>query len=212
MSIIFQLFAAEDLQKLDMNELNALREEIKSALENAGLYKEGKLHLNLRPKVEPDEESPKDLRIQPPWVKEALLKRFYEVSHQLKTPPVDLSQQSFDFDNLITQRNDTKNQSKEELILNWAISCELNHIEFYFALLKAKEGVEAFFKRYPTAKDKLLTEAQRRSTNPQEKEVRTKDPDSLYSPFNPRHPGYREYSNLSRSGPGTTGQPPASGS
>jgi hypothetical protein len=193
MSIIFQLFAAEDLQKLDINELEALREEIKSALENAGLAKEGKLHLNLRPKVEPNQESPRELRVQPPWVQEALLKRFYEVSHQLKTPPVDLSQQSFDFDNLIKQRNDPKNQSKEELILKWAISCELNHIEFYFALLKAKEGVEAFFERYPTAKAKLLTETQRRAADPKAEKVRTKDPDSAYSPFNPRHPLYRQY-------------------
>jgi hypothetical protein len=212
MSIIFQLFSAEDLQKLDVDELTALRNEIGEVLTNAGLAKEGKVHLNLTPKVAPDAESPNDLRPQPKWVQEALLKRYYEVSHQLKTPPLDLSQQSFDFAGLIRQRNDSKNQAKEELILNWAISCELNHIEFYFTLLKAKEGVENFFAKYPRAKAKLLTEEQRQAINVAAEKVRLKEPDSVYSPFNPRHPGYRQYSDVSGAGPGTTGQTPSSGS
>jgi hypothetical protein len=193
MSIIFQLFSAEDLQKLDVDELMALRNEIGEVLANAGLSKEGKLHLNLSPKVEPDGESPSDLRPLPKWVQEALLKRFYEVSHQLKTPPLDLSQQSFDFDNLIRQRNDANTQTKEELILNWAISCELNHIEFYYALLKAGEGVNKFYEKNPNAKKKLLTKEQLQAQYVPPQDVRTKDPDSVYSPFNPRHPGYKQY-------------------
>jgi hypothetical protein len=212
MSIIFQLFSAEDLQKLDVDELTALRNEIGEVLTNTGLAKAGKVHLNLTPKVAPNAESPSDLRSQPKWVQEALLKRYYEVSHQLKTPPRDLSQQSFDFADLIRQRNDTKNQTKEELILNWAISCELNHIEFYFTLLKAKEGVENFFAKYPTAKAKLLTEEQQQSINVAAEKVRLKEPDSVYSPFNPRHPGYRQYSDVPGARPGTTGQTPPSGS
>jgi hypothetical protein len=211
MSIIFQLFAAEDLQKLDEGELRLLRDEIGQTLADAGLSKAGKLHLNLSPKVKPDHESPPDwTHSLPKWVQEALLKRFHEVSHQLKTPPLDLSQQSFDFANLIRQRNDPSTQTKEALILEWAISCELNHIEFYYALLKAKEGVENFFAKYPAAKDKLLTEEQRQAKDPKAEKVRTKDPDSAYSPFNPRHPLYRQYYELSGPAPGTTGQTPPS--
>ena len=92
------------------------------------------------------------------------------------------------------------------MILKWAISCELNHIEFYFALLKAKEAVKNFYEKYPRAKEKLLTEEQRKAKDSKEQEIRTKDPDSLYSPFNPRHPGYKEYSDVLRSGLGTTMQ------
>jgi hypothetical protein len=210
MSIIFQLFSAEDLQKLDKDELEALRNEIGEVLANAGLSKEGKLHLNLGPKLEPDGESPSDLHPQPKWVQEALLKRFYEVSHQLKTPPLDLSQQSFDFYNLIRQRNNANTQTKEELILNWAISCELNHIEFYYALLKAREGVNKFYEKNPDAKKKLLTKEQLLARYVPLQEVRTKEPDSAYSPFNPRHPLYRQYYEISRSDSGTTGQTPPS--
>lgn len=199
MSIIFQLFSAEDLQKLDISELEALSDEVKAVLSDPikPLIKDGKLHLNLKPKVKPDGESPADLYGQKykPLVEEALLKRFYEVSHQLKTPPLDLSKQSFDFEKLTEQRNDAATQAKEKLILEWAISCELNHIEFYFALLKAKEGVENFYIKHPAAKEKLLTAEQRqtKATYGTPQEVRTKDPDSAYSPFNPRHPLYKQY-------------------
>jgi hypothetical protein len=208
MSIIFQLFAAEDLQKLEKDELIKLRDEILAALETELGFKreEGKLHLNLKEKVGPDEETPPGLNPQPPWVQEALSKRFYEVSHQLKTPPRDPLQQSFNFQALINERKNAGTQEKEELILNWAISCELNHIEFYYALIVAKKGVDNFYTKYPAAKRKLLTEEQRRAPEPTLDKVRTKDPDSLYSPFNPRHPLYRQYYDASRSGPETTAQ------
>ena len=90
MSIIFQLFAAEDLQKFDKDELIKLRDEILAGLRNRLAFKreEGKIHLNLREKVGPNHETPSGLNPQPPWVQEALSKRFYEVSHQLKTPPL----------------------------------------------------------------------------------------------------------------------------
>ena len=208
MSIIFQLFSAEDLRKLNKDELKHLRDEILEALKNADVLKaDGKLHLNLKEKVGPNQESPRDLQSQPPWVVEALLKRFYEVSHQLKTPPHDPSQQSFNFDTLITERNDT---AAEELILKWAISCELNHIEFYYALIVARQGVENFYKKYPDIKIKLLTEEKQReietlrsklqrteeqqqAINNMLEEFRAKEPDSGYSPFNPRHPLYGHY-------------------
>jgi hypothetical protein len=208
MSIIFQLFSAEDLQKLNEGELKNLRDEIITALKQAGVFQEpGNLHLNLREKVKIDGTSPEGLRDQQ-WVQEALLKRFYEVSRQLKTPPHDPSQNSFDFENLVEKRNSPDTQNTEKLILNWAISCELNHIEFYYALLAAKKGVNEFYKKYPDAKLKLLTEEQRKTKDVASQEVRTKDPDSVYSPFNPRHPLYRQYSDVSRSGPEPTEQIP----
>ena len=132
------------------------------------------------------------------------MKRFYEVSHQLKTPPRDPSQPPFDFQTLINERKSAGTQEKEELILNWAISCELNHIEFYYALVVARKGVDNFYTKYPDAKRKLLTEAQRRAKDPTLEKVRAKDPDSAYSPFNPRHPLYRQYYDASGSGPETT--------
>jgi hypothetical protein len=197
MSIIFQLFSAEDLRKLNKDDLEHLRNEILEALQDAGVLKaDGKLHLNLREKVKPDAETPPGLNPQSSWVEEALLKRFYEVSHQLKTPPRDSSQQPFNFQDLINNRNNTV---EEVTILNWAISCELNHLEFYYALLAARKGVDNFYERYPDAKAKLLTDEQRQETKDITLEkVRAKDPDSAYSPFNPRHPLYRQYDDASR--------------
>jgi hypothetical protein len=199
MSIIFQLFSAGDLKKLEEQELLELSRAIRAALNNPINrlpIKDGKLQLNLRQKVEPNAESPAGLNPQPPWVQEALLKRFHEVSHQLKTPPLDPSQEPFDFQKLIDQRNAPKTQKAEELILNWAITCELNHLEFYFALLVAKKAAEEFFEKAENEqiKKKLLTEEQRKNATTEK--VRFKDPDSVYSPFNPRHPGYKQYFNI----------------
>ena len=78
MSIIFQLFSAEDLQKLEEPELLELSRAIRAALNdpiNRLPIKDGKLQLNLRQKVEPNAESPAALNPQPKWVQEALLKR-----------------------------------------------------------------------------------------------------------------------------------------
>jgi hypothetical protein len=210
MSIIFQLFSAEDLKKFDVEELDRLRDEIVAALKEAHVLKEGegKIHLNLREKVQPDEDTPPALNPQPEWVKEALLERFYEVSHQLKTPQ-NPQQLAFDFQQLIDERNNEDTQEQEEKILRWAISCELNHLEFYYALLVAKKGVDNFYTKYPQSKAKLLAEEQRQTiakllTQEQQRaaitleKVRTKDSDSLYSPFNPRHPLYRQYYDASR--------------
>ena len=215
MSIIFQLFSAEDLQKLEEPELLELSRAIRAALNdpiNRLPIKDGKLHLNLRPKVAPNEDSPAGLNPQPKWVEEVLLKRFHEISHQLKTPPLDLSQQPFNFEKLFEERNDPKTQSTEKLILNWAITCELNHLEFYFILLVAKQAVDKFFedKAHVSIKRKLLTLEQQK--NEATEKVRFKDPDSVYSPFNPRHPGYKQYFDLFRPGSGTTGQTTASSS
>jgi hypothetical protein len=213
MSIIFQLFSAEDLQKLTDQELDKLRDAIIDALKEGGLFKDGKLHLNLEPKVKPDGTSPFDPNSTPEWVQKALLKRFNEVAHQLQTPQLSQPQNLFDFEELIKKRNSTETQEVQKKILNWAISCELNHIEFYYALLKAREGVNKFYEENPDAKAKLLTKVQQQQTKyetPQE--VRTKEPDSAYSPFNPRHPLYRQYDDVSKSAPGTTGPTPPSGS
>lgn len=207
MSIIFQLFNAEDLQKLSYDELQDLRKIIIKALApNPDKPPDNlePLKLNLTPKTRIDENSPPELRPPPKWVDEALLKRFYEVSHQLKTPPLNQPQQAFDFDELITERKDPKNQTKEELILNWAISCEVNHMEFYNSLLKAREAAYGFFEERIKAK-----ELQAKGVAP--KEVRIKDPDSAYSPFNPRHPLQKLFYDLSKSPPTPPQSTPPSG-
>jgi len=183
MSVIFQLFGAEDLQKLEYDELQELKRKITEALTPPGQAALGgplALSLKLSPKTKPDPDTP-------PRVKEALNKRFHEVSHQLKTPPPNPSQQIFDFDALIDQRNAKATQGKEDLILEWAITCEVNNFEFYNSLLKAKKVADDFFK-----------EAMERRGEKVPERLRPKGPDSLYSPFNPRHPLYNIFYDLSK--------------
>jgi hypothetical protein len=126
------------------------------------------LSLKLAPKTAPD---PKIA----PQINDALHKRFQDVSHQLKTPQLDSPPQSFDFADLVKQHNDEDTRKKEELLLEWAITCEVNNFEFYNALLQAKKVADAYFKEVTTSE-----------TAPDG--LRPKGPDSLYSPFNPRHP------------------------
>jgi hypothetical protein len=172
MSVIFQLFSAEDLLKFTPEQLEELKNRIMTALkESTGQSTLGEppvLSLKLAPKTAPD---PKIA----PQINDALHKRFQDVSHQLKSPQLDSAPQIFDFDNLIKQRNDNATRKKEDVILEWAITCEVNNYEFYNALLQAKEVAYAYFKEVTTS----------------EKDpdgLRPKGPDTQYSPFNPRHP------------------------
>jgi hypothetical protein len=258
MSIIFQLFSAEDLRKLDYSELEDLREAVLKALQDdsskaskprtevSGLTKPPetvqelkqivqavfeypppqratrstnsresvqnelralknrilevlntpaeKLYLNLTEKTEIDEESPPNIQNQP-GVNEALKNRFHEVYRQLKatssSPPP-----TFDYDKLINPAI----SSQEELILRWAISCELNHIEFYDRLLTAKKAAYAEFTKM------MRTGRRSRNAIPGFEEAHIKPPDSRYSPFNPRNPLYRQYVESPRSAP----KPPGS--
>jgi hypothetical protein len=214
MSIIFQLFSAEDLQKLSYDELIQLRDKIIEALrppDQPTLTELPPLKLNLTPKTEIDQNSPPELRPPPQWVQEALLKRFNEVFQQLKTSPDNLSQQPFNFNDLIRQRNDLYAQAKEKLILEWAISCELNHIEFYYSLLKARKAAYDFFEQTISARTQKAPEIP--GTKEEEPpKFRKKEPDSLYSPFNPRHPLSGLFYNLSKPVPNPPGGPTPSGS
>jgi hypothetical protein len=186
MSVIFQLFGAEDLQKLDYDELLELKRSITEALTPPGQATRGEplaLSLPLSPKTQPDSDPPSR-------VKEALNKRFHEVSHQLKTPPPNPLQPTFDFAALIAQRNAKATQDKENMLLEWAITCEVNNFEFYNSLLKAKKKADEFFAAAMKKRGETVPER-----------LRPKGPDSLYSPFNPRHPLYNIFYDLSKPNP-----------
>ena len=110
-------------------------------------------------------------------VREALNKRFHEVSRQFTSPHLKPSPQRFNFQALLSQRNNTVS-AEEALILEWAISCEVNNFKFYKRLLDARKAAyEWFFK---------------------EQGQRPKGPDSPYSPFNPLHPLYSLFYGLSK--------------
>lgn len=191
MSVIFQLFCAEDLQKFDYKELEDLRQTVITALRSAE-----PLCLNLTEKPEPDPGTP-------PRVHEALNKRFDEVSHQLKSPQLNPSQRTFAFNAHIQQRNAKATQDKEDLILNWAITCEVNNFEFYSPLLQAKKAAYDFFEQKIKAKMAARGE-------PVPDRVRPIGPDSPYSPFNPRHPLYGLFYDLSQPKPDPTPDTPPS--
>jgi hypothetical protein len=170
MTVIFQLFHAEDLQRLSLEQLTELRDTITDALglkTNITCYTAGGSPA-LPLAVSDDTTLPSNA---PPEVIDALKQRFDEVSQQLKSPPRDLS--SFDFGALIREHFNEINENekaKETMILEWAISCEVNNFKFYDQLLRARE----------VAYRKFYTWTQQRP----------KDPDSPYSPFNPFHPLY----------------------
>lgn len=172
MSVIFQLFSAEDLLKFKPEQLEELKNRIMTALkESTGQSTLGDppiLSLKLSPNTKPDPKIAAQIN-------DALRKRFQDVSHQLKSPQPDPPPQTFDFDNLIRLNNDEDTRKKEELLLEWAITCEVNNFEFYNSLLQAKKVADAYFKEVTTS-----------ATAPEG--LRPKGPDSLYSPFNPRHP------------------------
>jgi hypothetical protein len=177
-SIIFQLFCAEDLQRLTYQELEELRQTIISALGDAPT-----LPLKLTPNTTPDP-------VPPAPIQEALNKRFQDISHQLKAPQLNPPQQDFNFATLMTRLRDSTTQTKEDRILEWALSCEVNHFEFYNVLLRARTAAYDFFDR--TIKAQM---AARKEPVPDAK-IRPKDPDSPYSPFNPRHPLSKLFYNL----------------
>src|SRR5262245_14051167 len=115
MSIIFQLFSAEDLQKLTTGELGELSIAIREAFQETGLSKQGKLQLNLAPNVDLDDNSVQEHiekwrelvqsarwgRLVQQWKSyavNALLNRYNEVAQQLKTPPLKPLGGNFIFD------------------------------------------------------------------------------------------------------------------
>jgi hypothetical protein len=184
MTVIFQLFHAEDLQRLSLEQL----EELKTTVADA-------LGLRTNPPCRTAAGGPPALPLgasddttlppnAPPGVIIALKQRFDEVSQQLKSPPADLL--PFNFDALKRRHfnePDSNEKDKETLILQWAISCEVNNFKFYDQLLRAREV--AYQKFYEWT------------------EQRPKDPDSPYSPFNPFHPLYNLFPPASTRPPST---------
>src|SRR5262245_29289660 len=142
MSIIFQLFCAEDLKKLTHDQLLCLREKIKTTLEdlkgpdNTPLLRRDPLALSLKvsDKFAPDSNIPQQVKEQ---VDTTLNKRFDEVSHQLMSPQLQQSPPDFNFGNRISQRRTLSQE--DNMILEWAIACEVNNFDFYYPLLRAKE-------------------------------------------------------------------------
>jgi len=187
MSVIFQLFRADDLKMLSMGKLNELKKMIGTALKEAQqeLQPDAKrpessyqpkspsedppsepLRLNIVDKPDPSPNIPAPIRGA---LERALDKRFNEVSQQLKSVPL---QSASDFNARLSRihlnQPDSEEQAKEKMILQWAMSCEVNNFEFYYPLWHAKTVAYNFFY--------------------QETGQRPKDPDSPYSPFNPGHP------------------------
>lgn len=170
MTVIFQLFCAEDLQRLSLHQLTDLRDTITDILDlkahPPGRTAGGKPALPLE--VNDDIRQPPDA---PPEIRDALKRRFDEVSQQLKSPARDAS--SFDFETLTRRHFNDSNaeeRAKETEILTWAISCEVNNFKLYDQLLRAR--AQAYQKFYDWTQQ------------------RPKGPDSPYSPFNPLHPLY----------------------
>jgi hypothetical protein len=179
MTVIFQLFCAEDLKKLTYAELTQLRTIVADALgltKTATSQDPSPLCLGVMDKTQPDIDPPDE-------VKKALNKRFDEVSHQLKSPQLNPPGQTFNFDERLEQHANPS--SVETEILKWAISCEVNNFEFYEALRKAKKAAYEFFAKAMIDRGETVPER-----------LRPKGPDSAYSPFNPRHPLYNLYYNL----------------
>jgi hypothetical protein len=184
MTVIFQLFCAEDLQKLTHPQLEDLKKTVMDALaEDHTSTTPSQGYGSQNPRV------PRPLVLEttqdttpppgtPPQLREALSHRFHEVSHQLMSPQLHAPQQNFNFQHLLDQRNGIAS-AEENLILQWAISCEVNNFKFYNRLLHVrKKAYEWFFK---------ATQGQR-----------PKGPDSLYSPFNPLHPLYNLFYGVSK--------------
>jgi hypothetical protein len=186
MSVIFQLFRADDLNMLSSNQLDELKKQINAALKAAqqelqsparspggspkrkppsGATPPESLSLKILHQPDPSPNTPPQIRRV---LDRALDNRFREVSQQLKsTQPQSAS-------NFHTRlrghrgETDSEEQAKEEMILGWAMSCEVNNFEFYYPLWYAKNVAHDFFRK--------------------ETGQEPKGPDSPYSPFNPGHP------------------------
>lgn len=173
MSVIFQLFCAEDLQQLDDKQLDMLRETVKDALKaktsRRGCSQELQLSLQLTPNTAPGPDMPQQ-------VQEALDKRFHEVSDQLAALRRKAPRPVFNFAQLLSKPRQAEDPA-EAKILKWAISCEINNFEFYKALLDARKAAYEWFFQQTQGK-------------------RPKGSDSPYSPFNPLHPLYSLLSDL----------------
>jgi hypothetical protein len=189
MSIIFQMFRADDLNTLTPQQLDEFRDIIRSTLadvENPALDKtlrdflredlepaQRALQASIQALPEPDQE---------PITREVtdvLRKRARDVFHQLTSRPpneqpaglLDLSQPLLPQLLSREDHNWLEHTSPAYRLLRMAISCEVTNFNFYNALRSVKGTANDAFRyraggQYP------------------------KDPDSQYSPFNPDNPLY----------------------
>ena len=187
MTVIFQLFCADDLQKLTLDDLKELRSIVRENLEESKTIRDENNNLVLPLATVDNLQLPEDA---PAQVTEALQQRFYEVSQQLKASQPISSQFEFQkfLDRHLNQDQETKD--KEQMILEWATSCEVNNFQFYERLLRARKKAYEFFSSKTGGQD------------PQ-------GPDSLYSPFYQEHPLYNLFYGLSQPGPNATQYSPS---
>ena len=179
MTVIFQLFCVDDLKMLRQEGRAHLREIIQQVLEKDSTHKSS----TGAPEICLEASNNTQLRSHddtPQQVLEALQKRIARVSEQLQSPlpstPSDLSALDPSQPIVTAARRKALEQDEEDTISQWAISCEVNNFNFYYPLLLIKEMAYTMFSE-KTGK-------------------RPRGPDSLYSPFNERHPLYETFNNL----------------
>jgi hypothetical protein len=187
MSIIFQLFNTENLKNLSNAQLDQLLDSIihkvddsANSVLNASMASAKQIENELRETPPPD---------YAPEVIDTLRKRAQEVFQQLMSQPISNPPGPFNraasmFDQLLSAEDferlnqDTRLRDARRKILLWAITCELDNLNSYRAL------------------QRIQGEAQAEIQDPKqpiyqgEGQQRFKDPDSVYSPFNPRSPVY----------------------
>lgn len=176
MSIIFQLFSADDLKMLRPEEFTTLTDKILDELRRSSPEIKQILGVSRPPKLEIAQDTPQQL-------KDALRKRIHEVFQQLTSrlprhpsrslePARPIDEQLFDPDELGLL------DAQKKRILEWAIHCEVAYLEQslerYNALKDWKDRYHDTFSQ--------ITDGQR-----------PKGPDTSYSPFNPGGPLYRFY-------------------
>jgi len=187
MTVIFQLFCVDDLRRLfDAGARQALIDIIRQHLPDRQLILKATNNTSLENPAETPDQIPA-----------AILKRFDEVSEQLHAPlpkgpsgtPQFVPQESL-LGQFIEARRKLAPLSEEDqnTILQWAISCEVNHYNFYHSLLKIKEEAYELFK------DKTGQ--------------LPKGPDSYYALFNPLNPLYDLFAELKLKRPGAQAEEP----
>jgi hypothetical protein len=192
MTVIFQLFCADDLKMLGDKGREELRDIILKVLDpDAAQMPTAQMPTSRKPlelstenntRLKISKDTPRQA-IEP--VLSAIKKRFDEVSQEVEStlpsnpsssrelrPSEDLLPQL----RSMQQRTAIPSAQAKQEILEWAISCEVNNFNFYYPLLLIKEkAYRKFFERTGQ---------------------RPKGPNSLYSPFHPRHPLYESFSDL----------------
>ncbi|MGE3537905.1 MAG: hypothetical protein AB7N91_10790 [Candidatus Tectimicrobiota bacterium] len=196
MTVIFQLFCVEDLKLLGeqgrQNLLTLIRQHLQPAAPPGseprarptppqspfvlGVTNTTTVHWPPQPPATEPEI--------PPEILTSLRQRFDQILQQLETPmtrepagtaPTDPTKELLDEFKRQDLARDLSDSAREQ-ILRWALSCEVNHVNFYATLWQIKKAAYELFQEHTGQ--------------------RPQGPDSLYSPFNPAHPLYSYFENL----------------